>query len=295
MANNPPSGGLRSVWKLLLAFNWRKLLMQLSGILAVILIWQLATGVLFLFKPIILPPAFHPILLSTPFPQPPANWPLNRDVLSAAIELAQTELFLDAGWSLLRVLLGFGVAVLVAVPLGVLMGWSKKASYVINPVVEILRPIPPIAWIGLGTLWFGLGLLSAIFLVFIGVFFPVLLNTISGVRNVDKKLLEVAYTFGASDFEVLKKVVIPAALPTIYTGMRVGMGIGWMCVVAAEMINPQHGLGDLILTSSTFLRTDRVLVGMIMIGILGLVINTIFQVVGDRLFAWQKGISKGEQ
>jgi len=294
MANDFISCGLRKVWKILSGFNWRKALMQLSGILAVILLWQLVTGVLFLFKPIILPPAFQPILLPAPFPNPPPGWPMDRNVLSAAIELAKTELFLDAGWSLLRVLLGFGVAALIAIPMGVIMGWSRSISYIVDPVVEILRPIPPIAWIGLALLWFGLGLNSAIFLVFIGVFFPVLLNTVSGVRNVDKKLIEVAYTFGANDLEVLRKVVIPAALPTIYTGMRVGMGIGWMCVVAAEMINPQHGLGDLILTSSTFLRTDRVLVGMIMIGILGLAINTIFQLIGDRIFAWQKGISKGE-
>jgi ABC-type nitrate/sulfonate/bicarbonate transport system permease component len=163
----------------------------------------------------------------------------------------------------------------------------------VDPVVEIMRPIPPIAWIGLAILWFGLGINSAIFLVFIGAFFPILLNTISGVRNVDKRLIEVASTFGARDHEVLRKVVIPAAMPTIFTGLRVGMGIGWMCVVAAEMINPQHGLGDLILSSSSFLRTDRVMVGMISIGILGLIINLILQLAGDRIFAWQKGISKG--
>ena len=251
----------------------RKLLMQISGLLLVILVWELATGVLHLFKPIILPDPYS--------------------VLIAAIDLARTgELFVDAGWSLLRVLLGFCLAAIIAVPLGLLMGWSRAASYIIDPVIEVLRPIPPIAWIGLAILWFGLGIYSAIFLVFIGAFFPILLNTISGVRNVDKKLIEVAYTFGASDPEVLRKVVIPAALPTIYTGMRVGMGIGWMCVVAAEMINPQYGLGNLILTASSFLRTDQVLVGMITIGILGLAINVVFQLVGDRLFAWQKGVSK---
>ncbi|HUL61700.1 MAG TPA: ABC transporter permease, partial [Methanocella sp.] len=201
----------------------RKLLMQVSGILFVILLWEIATGVLHLFKPIILPAP--------------------DEVLTAAIGLARTgQLFEDAGWSLLRVLLGFLVAAVVAIPVGVTMGWSRMASYVVDPVIEILRPIPPIAWIGLAILWFGLGINSAIFLVFIGAFFPILLNTISGVRNVDRKLIEVACTFGARDYDVLKKVVIPAALPTIYTGMRVGMGIGWMCVVAAEMINPQHGL-----------------------------------------------------
>jgi NitT/TauT family transport system permease protein len=252
----------------------RKLLMQISGILFVILLWEIATGVLHIFKPIILPSP--------------------DSVLLAALDLAGTgQLFEDAGWSLLRVLLGFAVAAIVAVPVGVIMGWSRVASYIVDPVVEIMRPIPPIAWIGLAILWFGLGLNSAIFLVFIGAFFPILLNTISGVRNVDKKLIEVAYTFGARDFEILRKVVIPAALPTIYTGLRVGMGIGWMCVVAAEMINPQHGLGDLILSSSSFLRTDRVMVGMISIGILGLIINVLFQIAGDRIFAWQKGTGKG--
>jgi NitT/TauT family transport system permease protein len=252
----------------------RKLLMQISGLLFVILVWEVATGVLHMFKPILLP-------------SPDA-------VLAAGINLATSgDLFVDAGWSLLRVLLGFAVAVLVAIPLGVIMGWSRIASYVIDPVIEVVRPIPPIAWIGLALIWFGLDITSAIFLVFIGAFFPILLNTISGVRNVDKKLIEVASTFGATDFEILRKVVIPAALPTIYTGMRVGMGIGWMCVVAAEMLNPQHGLGDLIWTASSFAHTDEVFVGMLAIGILGLAINLLLQVAGDRVFAWQKGISKG--
>jgi NitT/TauT family transport system permease protein len=256
------------------SFSLRKLLMKISGLLFVIFVWEIATGVLHLFKPILLP-------------APDA-------VLVAGINLATSgDLFVGAGWSLLRVLLGFGLAVIVAVPLGVLMGWSRTASYVVDPVIEVLRPIPPIAWIGLALIWFGLDITSAIFLVFIGAFFPILLNTISGVRNVDKKLIEVACTFGASDFKVLWKVVIPAALPVIYTGLRVGIGIGWMCVVAAEMLNPQHGLGDLIWTASSFAKTDQVFVGMISIGILGLLINLLFQIVGDRVFAWQKGISKG--
>ena len=256
------------------SFNLRRMLMRVSGLLFVILVWEIATGVLHLFKPILLP-------------SPDA-------VLVAGINLATSgDLFVDAGWSLLRVLLGFGLAAIIAIPLGVLMGWSRTVSYAVDPVIEILRPIPPIAWIGLSLIWFGLDIKSAIFLVFIGAFFPIVLNTIAGVRNVDKKLIEVAYTFGARDAEVLWKVVIPAALPVIYTGLRVGIGIGWMCVVAAEMLNPQHGLGDLIWSASSFAQTDEVFVGMISIGILGLIINVIFQLAGDRLFAWQKGISKG--
>lgn len=252
-----------------------KILMSISGILAVIVIWQIATANLHMFKPVILPPP--------------------STVLVTMISMiGNGEIFMHAGYSLMRVLLGFAVAAIIAIPIGIAMGWVKEISYIMDPIMEVLRPIPPIAWIGLALLWFGLGLNSAVFLVFIGAFFPILLNTVSGVRSVDKKLIEVAYTFGARDLEVLRKVVIPASLPTIFTGMRVGMGIGWMCVVAAEMVAVKYGLGNLILEASNFLQTDRVFVGMITIGILGLVINVIFQLAGDRIFAWQKGVSKGE-
>jgi len=249
--------------------------MQISGILAVIVIWEIVTAYLHMFKPVILPPP-------------------STVLLSMIGMIGNGEIFMHAGYSLMRVLLGFAVAAVVAIPLGIAMGWVREISYIIDPIMEVLRPIPPIAWIGLALLWFGLGLNSAVFLVFIGAFFPILLNTVSGVRSVDKKLIEVAYTFGARDLEVLRKVVIPASLPTMFTGMRVGMGIGWMCVVAAEMVAVKYGLGNLILEASNFLQTDRVFVGMITIGILGLIINVIFQLAGDRIFAWQKGVSKGE-
>jgi NitT/TauT family transport system permease protein len=253
--------------------NIRKTLLQLSGIIFILIIWELVTSVLGMFKWILLPPP--------------------TDVLISMVGMiADGSLFVRAEWSLLRVLLGFVVAAFIAVPLGVAMGWSRKVMYIVNPVVEILRPIPPIAWIGLALLWFGIGLSSAVFLVFIGAFFPILLNTIDGVRNVEKRLIEVAYTFGASDREVLTKVVVPAALPTIYTGMRVGMGIGWMCVVAAEMIAARYGLGELILDSSNLLQTDKVMVGMITIGILGLAINFLFEWAGVWLFKWQQNIGK---
>ncbi|HTY89920.1 MAG TPA: ABC transporter permease [Methanocella sp.] len=251
----------------------RKRLLQISGILTVLVLWELTTGVLGIFKWFILPPPM--------------------DVLLTMVSMITSgELLVDAGWSLLRVILGFIVAAAVAIPLGIAMGWIRELSYILDPLVEILRPIPPIAWIGLALLWFGIGLGSAVFIVFMGAFFPILLNTISGVRNVEKRLIEVAETFGASELEVLTKVVIPAALPTIYTGLRVGMGIGWMCVVAAEMVAVKYGLGNRIIEASNILRTDIVLVDMITIGLLGLAINYIFQIVGDRVFRWQQGVGK---
>jgi NitT/TauT family transport system permease protein len=250
-----------------------KLLLQASGVLFVLIVWELATGVFGIFKWIVLPPP--------------------TDVFMTMVSMIMDgELIIDAGWSLLRVLLGFLVATVIAVPVGIAMGWMPEVSFIVDPIVEIVRPIPPIAWIGLALLWFGIGLNSAIFLVFIGAFFPILLNTIAGVRNVDKRLIEVAYTFGANDWSVLRKVVLPAASPTIYTGLRVGMGIGWMCVVAAEMIAVKYGLGNLILEASNFLQTDKVLVGMITIGLMGLAINYIFKIAGGRLFKWQQGINR---
>lgn len=250
-----------------------KILMQVSGILFIILLWELATGIFHVFKWILLPPPIDVFMT----------------MLSMALD---GRLLINAGWSLLRVLLGFLVATVIAVPLGVAMGWLPEISYIVDPIVEVIRPIPPIAWIGLALLWFGIGINSAIFLVFIGAFFPILLNTISGVRNVEKRLIEVAYTFGANDWNVLQKVVLPAASPTIYTGLRVGMGIGWMCVVAAEMIAVRFGLGNMILEGSNLLQTDVVMVGMLTIGLLGLAINYIFQAVGGYLFKWQQGISR---
>ncbi len=263
--------------------NLRKTLLQLSGIIFIVIIWELLTAGLVIFNwTLVTPGIFKWILLPPP-----------TDVLTSAISMIlDGSLLLRAGWSLLRVLLGFLVAAVIAIPLGVAMGWSRSIMYIVNPVMEILRPIPPIAWIGLALLWFGIGLNSAVFLVFIGAFFPILLNTIDGVRNVEKRLIEVAYTFGANDREILMKVVVPAALPTIYTGMRVGMGIGWMCVVAAEMIAARYGLGELILDSSNLLQTDKVMVGMLTIGILGLAINYLFQIAGDRIFKWQEGINR---
>jgi ABC-type nitrate/sulfonate/bicarbonate transport system permease component len=255
----------------------KKVIRVLAGALGVVLllaIWWAATDLFHLFKAVILP---SPITVYDTF----------KDMISSG------EIYQHAWNSLLRVLLGFAAAAIIGIPIGVIMGWVPWISLVVDPVVEIIRPIPPIAWIGLALIWFGIGLNSAVFLVFIGAFFPILLNTISAVRSVDKKLIEVAYTFGANDLTILRKVVMPAAAPTIYTGLRVGMGIGWMCVVAAEMVGANYGLGSLIMEAYGYLRTDIAMVGMISIGLMGLVINIIFQLAGDRIFAWQQGIGKG--
>jgi NitT/TauT family transport system permease protein len=185
-------------------------------------------------------------------------------------------LLTDTVSTLIRVFLGFMVAALVAIPLGILIGWFKIADDLSGFIIGILRPIPPIAWIPFAILWFGVGLGSAIFIIFLGSVFPILINTIDGVKRTDKVYIESAYTMGASQLQTLRKVVVPAALPNIITGLKVGIGIGLMCTVAAEMIGSDNGLGYLIFTSTSMLDTASAIVAMLVIGVIGLAFDYLF-------------------
>lgn len=178
-------------------------------------------------------------------------------------------------YSLYRVFLGFGAAALIAIPLGICMGISERFRGIVDPLVEIIRPIPPLAWIPIAILWFGIGNGSAGFIIFLGAFFPILLNTVSGVMSVDKLLVDVAYTLNADKTQICIKVLIPAALPTIFTGMRIGMGVGWMALVAAEFtgIKDGLGLGYMIMTARDIQRPDEIVAGMLVIGLIGICID----------------------
>jgi len=190
--------------------------------------------------------------------------------------------------SLMRVVLGFAIGVLVAVPLGILMGHLEIANDFFDSIIQILRPIPPIAWIPLALAWFKIGLASILFIIFIGAFFPVLLNTIDGVRRVSRTWIETAYIFGTSELQLIYKVIIPAAAPTIWTGLRVGFGIAWMSVVAAEMLpGTSSGLGYLIMYSYNYGQVQVIIAGMIVIGFIGLSIDFILREIEKRKFQWQ--------
>lgn len=178
-------------------------------------------------------------------------------------------------YSLYRVFLGFSVAALIAIPLGIFMGISATFRRTIDPLVEIIRPIPPLAWIPLAILWFGIGDGSAAFIIFLGAFFPILLNTVSGVMTVEKLLVDVAYTLHADRFHICTKVLIPGALPSIFTGLRIGMGVGWMALVAAEFTGVKEGLGlgYMIMTARDVQRPDEIVAGMLVIGLIGICID----------------------
>lgn len=192
-------------------------------------------------------------------------------------------------YSLLRVFLGFIVGCIIGIPLGLVMGWSSNAKGFLGPFVEIIRPIPPLAWIPIAILWFGIGLKSAAFIIFLGVFFPVLLNTISGVESISPVLLEAAKTLRARERDLFLKVLLPGAIPSIFVGMRIGMGIGWMTLVAAEFtgVKEGYGLGYMIMTARDIQRPDEILAGMMIIGVLGLMINWSFKALESRLIRWQ--------
>ena len=192
-------------------------------------------------------------------------------------------------YSLFRVFLGYAIAVSIAVPLGLILGWSSGLRAVFNPLIEMLRPVPPLAWIPVSILWFGIGIKSAVFIIFLGVFFPVFLNTLSGVLSIHPRYIEAAKTLNAKERDIFIKVLFPAALPSVFVGMRIGVGIGWMTLVAAEFtgIRSGYGLGYMIMTARDIQRLDEIMAGMCVIGCIGFLIDALFRYVEVKVLKWK--------
>jgi NitT/TauT family transport system permease protein len=199
-------------------------------------------------------------------------FPTPWGVVTGTLELLKDgTLWRHIGASLMRVGTGFGLAVCVAVPLGLWMGWVRGVYNTLNPIFQILRPISPIAWIPIAILWFGVGNASPIYLIFISSVFPMVVQTTVGVHTIEKRYLRAAENFGVSRATLFKQVVIPAVLPQVLVGMRIGLGVAWLVVVAAEMIALRSGLGYMIMDSrNAGNRYDLVIAGMIIIGLIGL-------------------------
>jgi NitT/TauT family transport system permease protein len=200
------------------------------------------------------------------------------------------ELLHDAMATIFRVIVGFGIGAGLALPLGLAMGTMERVYKHLNPLVQVLRPIPPIAYIPLAILWFGLGNPPAFFLISLGAFFPVLMNTISGVRHVDAIYIRAARNLGAGKWTMFTRVILPAATPHILTGVRVGIGVAFICVIVAEMIAVNNGLGFRILEAREFFWSDKIIAGMITIGLLGLAIDTGMSRLNSHLLRWYRGI-----
>jgi len=217
-------------------------------------------------------------------------FPTPWQVVTGTIELIRDgTLWEHIGASLFRVGCGFGLAVIVAVPLGLWMGWVRGAYVTLNPLFQMLRPISPIAWIPIAILWFGVGNLSPIFLIFISSVFPMVVQTTAGVHTIEKRYLRAAANFGVSRATLFRQVVIPAVLPQIIVGMRIGLGVAWLVVVAAEMIALRSGLGYLIIDSrNAGNRYDLVIAGMIIIGLIGLLLDGLMRLLeGLKVVRWR--------
>ena len=189
--------------------------------------------------------------------------------------IANGTLFKHTIASLFRVTLGYYLSVLLALPLGIILGWWRLGQVAFNSLIQFLRPISPLAWIPLTMLWFGIGDKPAIFLIFLSSFFPLLVSTMVSVNHINTTYFRVAANFNLSKVETVTKVIFPAILPTILPALRISMGIAWLVVVAAEMIAVKSGLGYLILDSRNALRMDYVMDSIVMIGVIGIGLDRI--------------------
>ncbi len=200
------------------------------------------------------------------------------------------ELLQDTYSSISRVLGGFLIGAALALPLGLLMGANQAVYKLFNPLLQVLRPIPPIAYIPLSILWFGLGNPPALFLISIGSFFPILMNTIAGVRQVDGIYIRAARNLGASQMTMFRRVILPAATPYILTGARIAMGTAFIVVIVAEMIAVNDGLGFRILEAREYMWSDKIIAGMLTIGMCGLAIDMAMSALNNHLLSWHRGL-----
>lgn len=233
--------------------------------IVILIIWYIITAVLHLVTPYVLP---SPV-----------------DVCLSAWDIIQSgELLKNSVDTVFKVFAGMAIASVVAIPCGILLGAYKTLEDVCTFVISILRPIPPVAWIPFSILWFGIGMVPAVFIIFMGCVFPILIYTIDGVKRTDKVLIEAARTLGADDWTVLTKVILPSAVPYIVSGLKVGVGIALMCTISAEMIGSSSGLGYMILTATNLFDTGTTVVGMLTIGVIGLILDYIFGRLQNKIF-----------
>ncbi|HWP84654.1 MAG TPA: ABC transporter permease [Terriglobia bacterium] len=212
-------------------------------------------------------------------------FPSPGKVQRGLLELLQKGLFFQyVGDSLFRVASGYLLAAGLGIPAGLLLGWYPSAAYTANPAIQMMRPISPLAWIPLAVIWFGTGDAAAIFLIFLSSFFPIVVSTMTGVRNVPPMYRQAGRNFGLTSAALLRRVILPAILPQILVGLRIALGVAWLVIVAAEMLAVTSGLGYLVLDSrNAGQRYDLVVAGMLLIGVVGLMMDILMR----RLERWK--------
>lgn len=224
-----------------------------------------------------------------------ALFPSPMGVVKGFIELVSTGVLVkDIHDSMIRFAIGYFLAVISAIILGLILGWFRNVWGFINPIVQVLRPISPTAWLPFIVLIFGIGDLPAIVIIFIAAFFPVLLSTVSAVASVDETYLKVAKNFGIKQPQVLTKIILPAAFPNIATGLHLALGTAWIFLVSGEMVGAQSGLGYLIIDARNNLRSDMLMAGMVVIGVLGLVLDGLIRLL-EKWISNKWGIVSNER
>ncbi len=256
---------------------------------ALVILWELASRLGFVSAVVLPPPSAVAVKwwygLLPALPHDPGQE-------SYLAWLFSGEMPHDAVSSLTRVVSGFVIGAGLAVPIGLGLGTNDRLHALFNPLLQFLRPIPPIAYIPLAIVWFGLGNPPALFLIALGTFFPVLVNTIAGVRQVDSIYIRAARNLGAGSWTMFRRVILPAASPFVLAGMRIGIGTAFIVVIVAEMIAVSDGLGYRILEAREYMWSDKIIGGMLTIGILGLIIDGGMSRLNDHLLRWHRGLER---
>jgi NitT/TauT family transport system permease protein len=215
------------------------------------------------------------------------NVPTPYEVFRQAVEVGASNKFLvNVVYSVRRILLGFAIAIAVGVPLGLVIGKYRRVSDLFMPAVEILRPIPAIAWVPMSIMLWPNNESAIVFITFIGAFFPILLNTVHGVHSMDGVLIRAGRCLGAGEVRLFWNVILPGSLPHIFTGLAVGMGVAWVSLIAAEMISGQFGVGYFTWEAYSLVNYPAIVLGMITIGVLGLVCSGIIRLCGILMMPW---------
>jgi NitT/TauT family transport system permease protein len=215
------------------------------------------------------------------------NVPTPYEVFKQAIEVgASTKFLVNVVYSIRRILFGFAVAIAIGVPLGLMIGRYRRVSDLFMPVIEILRPIPAIAWVPMSIMLWPNNEASIVYITFIGAFFPILLNTVHGVHSMDGVLIRAGRCLGAGEVRLFWNVILPGALPHIFTGLAVGMGVAWVSLIAAEMISGQFGVGYFTWEAYSLVNYPAIVLGMITIGVVGLICSGIIRMCGVLMMPW---------
>ena len=245
--------------------------LSILSIVVLLVLWWIATELVWV-KPLFLP-------------KPETIWLAFQQAMAG--ELDNHTLWVHFLWSMYRVFSAFILAVLIGIPVGIAMGVSRYTRRIFDPPLEFYRPLPPLAYLPLMIIWFGIGEQAKIILLFLAIFAPVALAARAGVRSASLEQMQAALSMGATRDQVVRYVIVPGALPEILVGLRIGMGVGWTTLVAAEMVAADAGLGKMVYNASNFLRTDVVILGILAIGCVAYVFELTMRALERRLVPWK--------